>query len=116
METSVTFYQQCIKQILSEYSMLKTDGAETQLVFDDERLHYLVMWVGWQGYKRIHECAIHIDIVDGKIVIQWNDTEDLLEESLMEMGIPKSAIVLGMLPLELQENSAKELPAYPVAA
>lgn len=45
METPVAFYQRCIKHILSEYGTLKTDDSETALIFDDERMRYLVMWV-----------------------------------------------------------------------
>lgn len=114
MESPVAFYQQCIKQMLNEYSTLKTENSSTELVFDDERSRYLVMWLGWQGYKRIHECAIHIDIVDEQIVIQWNDTEELLDETLISMGVPKAAIVLGTIPSELR--ASENMQTYEAAA
>ena len=104
METSVAFYQRCIKQILNEYESLQTDQLSTELIFDDERGHYLVMWLGWNGYKRVHECAIHIDIINDKIVIQWNDTEELLEDSLMSLGIPKQDIIVGTIPAILSDS------------
>lgn len=107
METSVAFYQLCIKQVLSGYESLQTDQLATELIFDDERKHYLVMWLGWNGYKRIHECAIHIDIVDDEIVIQWNDTEELLEDSLMSLGIPKENIIVGTIPAILSDSLPK---------
>ncbi|MBO0615037.1 XisI protein [Thiothrix fructosivorans] len=117
METPVAFYQRCIKQVLSEYGTLKTDDSETQLIFDDERMHYLVMWLGWRGHKRIHECAIHIDIVKDQIVIQWNDTEELLDETLMDMGVPKTAICLGTIPPEFRDAPLMEdAPQYQEAA
>lgn len=117
METPVAFYQRCIKHILSEYGTLKTDDSETELIFDDERMRYLVMWLGWRGHKRIHECAIHIDIVDEQIVIQWNDTEELLDETLIAMGVPKTAICLGTLPAELRTTMpAEEISFYQEAA
>ena len=116
METSVAFYQRCIKQILSEYESLQTDQLSTELIFDDERKHYLVMWLGWNGYKRIHECAIHIDIVDDKIVIQWNDTEELLEDSLMSLGIPKQDIILGTIPTILSDSLSKNTQNHQKAA
>jgi len=117
METPIAFYQQCIKQILSEYESLKTDDSQTQLIFDDARMRYLVMWLGWRGYKRIHECAIHIDIVGEQIVIQWNDTEELLDETLIDMGVPKAAICLGTLPPELRTKvPVEEIPIYQEAA
>lgn len=115
MESPVAFYRQCIKRMLSEYGTLQTESFSAELVFDDERGRYLVMWLGWQGHKRVHECAIHIDIVGEQIVIQWNDTEELPEETLIAMGVPKEAIVLGTIPPELR-TSAENAPTYAEAA
>lgn len=116
METPVAFYQNCIKQILNEYGSLKTNQLSTELIFDDEHRHYLVMWLGWNGHKRIHECAIHIDIIDDKIVIQWNDTEELLEDSLISLGIPKENIVIGTIPEILSDSLPKNTQNYQEAA
>ncbi|MEN8217509.1 MAG: XisI protein [Pseudomonadota bacterium] len=98
MENAVGFYQSCIKQLLSEYESLKTDNASIELICDDNRKRYLATWVGWKQDKRIHQCAVHIDIIDAKVVIQWNDTEDQIAHDLIEMGIPKDRINLGMIP------------------
>lgn len=116
METSVAFYQRCIKQVLNAYDSLQTSQLSTQLVFDDERKHYLVMWLGWNGHKRIHECAIHIDIINGKVVIQWNDTEELLEDSLASLGIPREDIVIGTIPAILHDFLLENTPSYQEAA
>lgn len=115
METSIDFYKRCIKQALSEYENLKTDHCKTELVFDDEHGRYLVVWLGWQGQKRIHTCSVHIDIVDENIVIQWNDTEELLDERLIEMGVARSSIVIGTIPPELRDDE-KDMASYSVAA
>ncbi|MFZ1570759.1 MAG: XisI protein [Thiolinea sp.] len=116
METSITFYQRCIKQLLSEYESLQTDQLSTELIFDDERKHYLVMWMGWNGHKRIHECAIHLNIVDNKVIIQWNDTEELLEDSLVSLGIPKQDIIVGTIPAILSDSLSKNTQSYQEAA
>lgn len=102
MENSRQFYQQCVKQLLSEYESLKTEDSHIELIFDDERRHYMAVWLGWQNQKRIHQCAVHIDIHDDLIVIQWNDTEDLLDEELIKMGIPKERICLEVIPPEVR--------------
>lgn len=116
METSIVFYQRCIKQILNEYALLQTAQLTTELVFDDERGHYLVLWLGWNGHKRIHECAIHIDIINDKIVIQWNDTEELLEDSLLSLGVPKEHIIIGTIPPLLSASSPENNQTYSRAA
>lgn len=110
METPIAFYQHCIKQLLSAYESLKTPDAEVELIFDDERMRYLAVWVGWQKQKRVHQCAIHIDIVEGQIIIQCNDTEELLDETLMEMGVPKDAICLAMIPQDFRVSPEKPAP------
>ena len=51
--------------------------------------------MGWQGYKRIYACTLHFDIINGKIWIQNDQTEEGIANSLIELGIPKSEIVLG---------------------
>ena len=62
MENSLAFYQQCIKEVLSEYERLHTEWSKVELLFDDERGHYMVLRVGWFKQKRVHRCLIHIDI------------------------------------------------------
>ncbi len=103
MENPITWYQTCIKQLLSEYEPLNTQDTEISLSFDDERMSYLVMRVGWfQQYKRIHRCLIHIEIVDETVVIQANNTEDPIDTDLVEMGIPKEKMCLGFIPADFR--------------
>jgi hypothetical protein len=98
MENTIAFYKQCIKKLLLEYVALKTEDSQIELIFDDEQMRYMAVWIGWQQAKRIHQCAVHIDIYNKKIVIQWNDTEDLLDEELIKMGVPKKDICLEVIP------------------
>jgi hypothetical protein len=98
MEKTIEFYKNCIKKVLSRYESLKTNDSLIELIFDDERMRYMAVWIGWQKYKRIHQSAVHIDILDDKIVIQYNDTEDLIDSELIDMGIPKEKISLGFIP------------------
>lgn len=114
MENSVAFYQHCIKQLLSTYESLKTDDAQIEVIFDDEHLRYLAVWVGWQQSKRIHQCAIHIDICHDTIIIQRNDTEERLDRELMTYGIPPEKIQIGFLPPVPQE-AFQTLPHQRVA-
>ncbi len=99
MEKSVEFYQTCIKTLLTEYLSLSTDDMPISLSFDDERMCYLVIRVGWlQRYTRIHRCLIHLEIADDTIIIQANNTEDELIPELVRMGIPRRAIRNGAVP------------------
>jgi len=91
-------YRQAIEQILTEHAELtssKDSGVKAQLIFDRERHHYQLIYVGWEGYKRAFGPVMHFDIEDGKVWVQYNGTEDAVAERLVEMGVPPTDIVLG---------------------
>ncbi len=94
------YYRQCIRKLLTEQAILEgyTPEIECQLVFDAEHDHYQLLDVGWEGLKRVYNCFIHLDIKDGKIWIQRNMTEVDIARELVEMGVPKEDIVLGLHP------------------
>lgn len=90
-------YPQIIVDLLKEHlnDRTKADSVETQLIIDPLNHHYQLLFVGWQGEKRIYACPIHIDIKDGKIWIQQDFTEAGIAQQLTERGVLKSDIVLG---------------------
>lgn len=66
-----------------------------EAVFDEKNDRYLIMSVGWEGRtKRVHGCLVHLDIIDGRVWIQRDGTEDGIAYDLEAAGIPKSDIVL----------------------
>ncbi len=98
-------YRQYIRQLLTEYVVvpIKNGEIELQLVFDTERDRYQVMSVGWDGYRRVHGCVLHLDIRDGKIWIQHNGTEWHIGEALVALGVPREEIILGFQAPYLRE-------------
>jgi XisI protein len=93
-------YRDCIQTLLKKHSQSKTLEAEieTELLFDSANDHYQLMRVGWKGLKRIYYTVLHFDIKDGKIWLQQNTTDIEIGQELLEMGIPKEDIVLGLHP------------------
>ncbi len=93
----IDLYRQYIKQILTEHAQISTDNdtVKPQLIFDNENDHYQLAYVGWQGEKRVFGPVMHFDIVNGKIWIQYNGTEELVADRLVELGVPSSEIVIG---------------------
>lgn len=65
------------------------------MVFDDVNGRYLVLDIGWNGDKYLHTTPIHLDLVDNKIWIQYDDTEEGVATDLMEAGVSKEDIILG---------------------
>jgi len=90
-------YRQAIKQLLIEHAEHPStcDTVHPQLIFDEERDHYQLNYVGWRGYKRVFGPIMHFDIQNDKIWIQYNGTEDAVAQRLVDMGVPPEHIVLG---------------------
>ncbi|MFB2875991.1 XisI protein [Floridanema aerugineum] len=86
-----------IEKIISEYAEIPYAHGEIErhIVFDRDRDRYLLMIVGWEGVRQVHGCIIHIEIINGKIWIHRDGTEDGIASELLKIGIPKERIVLG---------------------
>ena len=93
-------YQGIIQSLLTEIHNYKNhrnnNGIEEEIVFDSDRNRYLLIDVGWDRKEYVYGTIIHIDIKEGKIWIQRNNTEINLADRLVESGIPKENIVIGL--------------------
>ncbi|MBD1891054.1 XisI protein [Coleofasciculus sp. FACHB-SPT9] len=90
-------YRQLVQQMLLTYGKRKPayGDIEVETIFDIERDHYQIVYVGWDRQDWVHSCVIHIDIKGGKIWLQWNATEDDIAADLVAAGVLKEDIVLG---------------------
>ena len=108
-ENPTDFYRQVIVQFLHEQSQksLKDDHVNQQLVIDQEHDHYLLLWVGWNHdeTKREYLVLFHLDLIDGKVWLQQNQTELLVDQVLVERGVLPQDIVLGLLPTFSRQHS-----------
>jgi hypothetical protein len=105
-------YRQAIHTILAEHSKSPpiNGDIESQIIWDSQNDHYLLIYLGWTKYYRSYNCVIHFDIIDGKIWIQRNQTEEILAEALMELGVAKDEIVIG-----LKSESMRPYTGYAIA-
>jgi hypothetical protein len=94
---NLTQYRETVQQLLQDYAAFSHNDHEvaTQLICDTIRDHYQLVHVGWHGDRRVYGCVLHLDIKDGKIWLQHNGTENDIAAELVEMGIPKTDIVIG---------------------
>ncbi|QLQ31819.1 MAG: XisI protein [Candidatus Thiothrix singaporensis] len=90
-------YPALIKRILLEYTKYKPvyGDIETTVSFDDEHANYALLQAGWDGDDYLHGAIIHIRLIDGKIWIQYDGTEEGVATELLDAGVPKKHIVLG---------------------
>jgi XisI protein len=95
---NVKEYRQIVQKLIEEihsYSSSNTE-IEEEIVFDRDRDRYLLIDLGWHQKEYVYETIIHIDIKDEKIWIQRNNTEINLADRLVENGVSKENIVIGL--------------------
>jgi len=93
-------YRASIETLLKEYAQLSksSTGVETQLIFDRERDHYLLNYVGWQQEQYLCGPALQFDIKEGKVWFQYNATELEVVDELIALGVAKQDIIIGFHP------------------
>jgi len=98
-------YRNIIEKLLSEYAAMPYAYGEVErrTIFDREKDNYLLYIVGWDAGERVHGTLIHADIIDGKIWIQRDGTEDGIATDLELAGVPKSDMVLAFHEPELRK-------------
>ena len=97
-------YRAIVRRIIEEYASYKPANGQinTEAIIDPVKDHYEVMHVGWDRQCRVHGAVIHLDIIDGKVWIQYDGTNRPVADELIEAGIPKEDIVLGFQPAEVR--------------
>ncbi len=97
-------YREIVRRVLEEYAKYKPSHGQidNELVVDPERDHYALMHIGWDRARRVHGTVIHVDIIDGKVWIQYDGTDRPVADELIEAGIPQTDIVLAWHPRELR--------------
>lgn len=100
-------FEAAIISILSDYEKIQYANIKGQnhLVADKESHRYVVLTIGWDNHKFVHDCPMHFDIINNKIWIQRNMTEWDIGKMLEDQGISKSDIVLGFLSEKTREFS-----------
>jgi XisI protein len=111
---SLEQYRKLIQDVMIEHTQIPYANGDVQFetVFDKEQDRYLLMLVGREpayglaltSTRRVHGCLIHVDIIDHKIWIQRDGTEEGIAVKLMQAGVAKEQIVLGFRSEELRQS------------
>ena len=97
----VTQYKAIVKSVVEEIASISPSDefVETQLIIDEDRGHYLLFSVGWEGSNWVYGTFVHIDVKsNGRVWLQHDGTDLKVAEELAKAGIPKSDIVIGFQP------------------
>jgi hypothetical protein len=100
-------YREIVRRVIDEYARYKPSHGqiETEAIMDPARDHYEVMHVGWDGVRRVHGSVVHLDIIGGKVWIQYDGTSRPVADELVAAGIPREDIVLGFHPAEIRGHT-----------
>ncbi|MEM9137837.1 MAG: XisI protein [Cyanobacteria bacterium P01_F01_bin.42] len=102
MDTIPVNVQTLIQQLFQQYIEFlgSSENTHLEIVIDPNHQRYLLVEIGWERGRRIYGTLIHIDVIDNKLWIQQDGTEEGIADELVTLGIPKDQIVLGFKPLE----------------
>jgi hypothetical protein len=98
VNSKLELYRKYVQELMYRYTEheFSCGDVKVELVMDTARDHYQWLEVGWKDTKRIYNCYIHIDIIDGKIWLQQNETEADPAADLVGMGVSREDIILGL--------------------
>ena len=98
-------YRQVITQVLTEYTAIpyKYGNLACELIISQDENRFLLITQGWEKDTRVHGCLVHLDIINNKIWIQRDSTEEGIATDLEAAGILKSDIVLAFHPQRLRK-------------
>lgn len=103
----LTHYRQIIQSVLIPYTEIPYSHGDLicKPIFDEPHDSYLLMTLGWDRKTRVHGCLIHLDLINGKIWVQRDETEDGVTRDLVAAGIPPSDIVLAFHPIDVRPHT-----------
>lgn len=89
-------YRAIIIKLLQEYASIPYSygDLERRFIISEDNNNYLLITLGWQNDQRVHGCLIHLEIINDKVWIHRDGTEDGIANDLVTAGIPKADIVL----------------------
>ncbi len=105
MDSLSNNYQEIIEKVIADYAdfLGEDENVQIELVFDRLRDRYLLVETGWENGRRIYGTLLHLDIINGKIWIQHDGTEEGIATDLVALGVPKDRIVLGFKSLQRRQ-------------
>lgn len=94
-------YQDIIIGFLKEQAeptLGMNSNIRREVIADRESNNFQLLHIGWKENHYQFFVAFHFSIINEKIWLQWNRTEHEVVDYLMEKGVPKHDIVLGLKP------------------
>jgi hypothetical protein len=101
----LTRYREIARAVVTDYAGVKVSHGQIDSypVIDPVGDHYLAVQAGWDKHRRVQGAFVHLDIIDGKIWIQYDGTNRPVAYELEAAGVPRNDIVLAEKPPEVRQ-------------
>ena len=98
----IEILKKAIIEVFEEYAAYlrgsNYSSVDYQIITDDKHDHYQLVAVGWENDRRIFYVIFQADIINNKIWLQEDNTEDGLAALLEAKNISKKELVLAYFP------------------
>lgn len=104
-------YREIIEGILTEIVTVTEQNSDPdpnlrdKTVFDRRSDNYLILREGWVGPRHLNLNVVHVEVIDGKVWVQADNTDQAVARKLHQAGISKSDIVLGFQPAYVRPHT-----------
>jgi XisI protein len=90
-------YRQIVQTLLTQLTagVSLEPEMEDHTLFDTQQDRYVVIANGWDGETRVNFIVAHIEIIDGQVWVQADNTDAVLARKLEQAGVAQHDIVLG---------------------
>jgi hypothetical protein len=104
----VATYSTLLSDLIERYASGKkslTPQVKWHALIDHEHGEYQLLSMGWHNNRYVFTVAFHFSLRDHKIWIQQNNTDLLIADELVALGVPPTDIVLGFVPEQARAAS-----------
>lgn len=92
----IAHYSALLTRVIEDEAQRVSTSADIEVCVLCDPVHhqYQLLYLGWQGGKRIFTPMIHLRIRNDKVWVEQDGTEDGVATRLLEAGVPHEEIVL----------------------
>ncbi len=103
----IIFHREAVKKVLSRYKEVVSRAAKTEIenlfVFDDSSDNYTWLRFGWTNNGRLESITTFIRLLNDKIYIEEDLTENGIANELIDLGVSQKDIVLAFQQPEMRQ-------------
>lgn len=90
-------YKKITRQVLENHlhdSIANMPAVHSKLIVDEAEQHFILLDMGWDNKKYIHDWVFHVEISNGKVWIHEDVTDVGIAKELIQNGVTESDILL----------------------